>query len=109
MNSLPLLIMNTTIMTNDGVYSLKTISLEEAKAIVSNNEICSGIGHSATAQIMTTILGIEIPENRVMLAQQPGQAALCFKLNGRPAEGAILGIDEIEAIGYSFKLMERLE
>lgn len=109
MNSLPLLIMNTTIITNDGMYSLKTISLEEAKAIVSNNEICSGIGHSATAQIMTSILGIEIPENRVMLAQQPGQAALCFKLNGRPAKGAILGIDEIEAIGYSFKLMERLE
>lgn len=107
--SLPLLIMNTTIMTNDGVYKLHEISLEEAKAIVSSSEICSGIGHSATASIMTTILGVEIPENRIMLSQQPGQIALCFKLNGRPAEGAVLGIKEINEIGYSFKLMERLE
>lgn len=101
-------LLNTSILTHDGEYRLKTISLEEAKSIVRNSELDSAIGHQATAEIMTTLLETPVEVNRKMFIQQIGQSCLVFKLNGRPEEGTILSADEIEEIGYSFKLLERL-
>jgi hypothetical protein len=102
-------ILNTTILTSDGEYSLKTISLEEARALILGNEnnLLSAVGHESTAQILTNLLGVEIKVNRIQFVQEAGQNALCFKLNGRPAEGKILSLEEIEEIGYEFKLLER--
>ena len=58
---------------------------------------------------MTTLLGVEIPVNRQMFVQAAGQKALVFKLNGRPEEGKILSVEDIEQIGYKFQLLERIE
>ena len=104
-----LAILNTTIVTTDGTYTVKTISLDEAKELVLQNKdnIDSAIGHQSTADIMTTLLGVEIPMNRQLFEQQAGQMALVFKLNGRAAEGRILTVEEIEEMGYSFKIMRR--
>ena len=101
-------LLNTTIATTDGTYVIKTISLEEAIALVQDNEIDSAIGHESTAQIMTILLGVAIPVNRQPFEQQEGQKALVFKLNGRPPEGKILSLQEIEAIGFTWKVMERV-
>ncbi len=100
-------LLNTTIATCDGVFQVNTISLEQAIEIVQEygDDIDSAIGHTSTAQIMSTLLGIEIPVNRQQFVQKPGQIALVFKLKGRPEEGKILTVEEIEAIGYEFKTM----
>ncbi|EKU97997.1 protein of unknown function (DUF1874) [Leptolyngbya sp. PCC 7375] len=103
----PLAILNTTIATTDGQYSVQTIDLDIARQLVADNELDSAVGHQSTADVMTTLLGTDIPMNRQMFQQQPGQQALVFKLNGRPPEGQILSVEEIEEIGYSFKLMTR--
>ena len=105
-----LALLNTSIITSTGHYQLSDITLETARQMVSDNRynLDSAIGHESTAEIMTKLLGIEIPFNRQQFAQQNGQSALVFKLNGRPPEGKILTIDEIEAIGYSFQLLEKL-
>ena len=100
-------VLNTSILTAAGAYELKDITLDEAKKLVSENEIDSAVGHASTAQIMTALLGVEIPVNRQMFVQQPGQDALVFKLNGRPQEGKILTAEEIEQIGYKFQLLRR--
>lgn len=109
MNKLALL--NTSILTTAGTYSLTDISLEEACELVADNigNLDSAIGHQSTAEIMTTLLGVEIPVNRQMFAQEVGQQALVFKLNGRPQEGKILSTEEIAAIGYKFQILKRLE
>jgi uncharacterized protein 26 len=103
---LPIAILNTTILTTDGDFTLKTISLDQAKELIQNREILSAVGHESTAQILTELLETEVPLNRIQFKQQSGQKALCFKLNGRPQEGAILTAEEIEKIGYEFKLLE---
>lgn len=100
-------VLNTSILTAVGSYELEEISLDLAKKLVSENEIDSAVGHASTVQIMTALLGVEIPVNRQMFAQQPGQDALVFKLNGRPQEGKILTAEEIEQIGYKFQLLRR--
>lgn len=100
-------ILNTTILTNNGDFGLKTISLEKAKSLIELNSdnLLSAIGHQSTADILTNLLDVKIEVNRIQFKQEPGQLALCFKLNGRPEEGKILTITEIEEIGYEFKLL----
>jgi hypothetical protein len=101
-----LTILNTSILTAHGTYSYRPVTLDEAKAMVSEG-FESAIGHQSTADVISTLLGVECPMNRVMYQQGPGDKALVFKLNGRPEEGKILSIEDIEGIGYSWGVLER--
>lgn len=106
-----LALLNTSILTTAGAYTLTDISLDEARQIVADNDgnLDSAIGHQSTAEIMTTLLDVDVPVNRQMFSQEVGQQALVFKLNGRPEEGKILTSEEIEKIGYKFQLLTRVE
>ena len=103
-----LALLNTSILTTTGRFELKDITLEEARNLVTENEILSAVGHQSTADILTTLLETEVPMNRIMFEQETGQKALVFKLNGRPEEGKILTAEEIEAIGYKFQLLTKI-
>lgn len=109
----PLALLNATIATTNGCYTIQTLSLESARSLVEDylttyaSELDSAVGHQSTADIMTALLGVEVPMNRQQFEQQPGQEALVFKLNGRPPEGAVLTAEQIEEIGYTLKLMTR--
>ena len=101
-------LLNCAIITADGIYECHPLTLVEAKEIVKNNKIISAIGHDSTAQILTELLGVEVLVNRIQFIQEIDQKAIVFKLNGRPPEGKILSKEEIETIGYSFKLLTRV-
>ena len=107
----PLALLNTTIATADGSYTLETITLDKARWWVSgaltNGSIFSAIGHEATAYVMGRLLNAEVAVNRVQFAQQPGQCAVVLKIKGRIPEGQVLTIEQMEAIGYEFKLLRR--
>lgn len=106
-----LTLLNTTIATQPGRYSLESYSLDQARSLVMSfgENVQSAIGHSATAAILTDLLGgPQVPVNRIEYRQMPGELALCFKLKGRPPEGAVLSIEQIEEIGYEFQLLRRL-
>lgn len=102
---------NTSILPNAGLYSLEDISVEQAKNLLKNNayQFTSSIGHESTAKIMTDILGFPIEVNRINASLEVGDSALVFKLNGRPPEGKILTLDDIEDIGYKFQYLKRIE
>ena len=104
-----LALLNTSILTTAGVYELTDISLEQARQMVADNadNLDSAVGHQATADIMTALLGI--PVNRQLFLQEIGQQALVFKLKGRPQEGIILTTADIEAIGYKFQLLKKIK
>lgn len=106
-----LFIFNTTIIVNDGVYSMKTVDLDEAREIISSSpNFISAIGHSSTAEIISTVLGADVPENRINASfDNIGDKALCFKLNSRPKEGSILDLQQLQEIGFTWKLLERIE
>ena len=106
-------ILNTTVATTNGCYEIHEVSLLKAREIVAMALVADGIdsavGHQASAEILTVLLGTDVPMNRQQFAQKEGQGAIVLKLNGRIPEGAVLTeISEIEAIGYSLKLMVRL-
>lgn len=102
-----LLLLNSPVLTANGEFSLKELSLTAAQDLVAMSEIDSAIGHESTAQIMSELLGVTIPVNRQQVVQQPEQRALIFRLNSRPPEGKILSRQEIEAVGYSFGLLTK--
>jgi len=90
------------------VYEYEAITLDQAKDLVSTKEgFLSAIGHESTASIISTLLGVDCPMNRVMYQQQPGEVAVVFKLDGRPPEGVILSKEEIEKIGFSWGKLTR--
>ena len=105
---LPVAILNTAILTNVGSYELKDISLEVAKEIIKNNSFISAVGHKSTSEILTNLLDVEVPMNRIEFKQEQNQVALVFKLNGRPEEGKILTKEEIEGIGYKFQVLKKI-
>jgi len=101
-------LLNTSIITAPGRYQYQNIFINEAIYLVKNNEYQSAIGHQSTADIIATLLAIDCPVNRILYKQKPGDHALVFKLKGRPPEGKVLTIKEIEDIGYEWGLLTNL-
>lgn len=101
-------LLNTSILTQHGPYDYRPIPLDDARAIVRAQPFQSAIGHQATADILTELLGVPVPLNRTQYEQAEGDLALVFKLNGRPPEGTILSREQIDEMGYSFGVLYRL-
>ena len=102
-------IFNGTVATTNGLYRVSDLSIRDAKKLLRENGYISAIGHESTAKIISELMGMDIPMNRIDFAQMVGQKAVVFKLNRRPKEGTVLSRAQVEEVGYSFKLMERLE
>ena len=105
----PIALFNGTVVTTDGLYRIQQISDAVARDLAAANPITSAVGHEAAAELLSDILGVEVPENRIPFIQQPGQLAIALKLNIRPPEGTILTKQEMISIGYTLRLIERLE
>ena len=101
-------VMNTAILPNDGVFSLVTISEHEAKKWVANGDWTSAVGHPGTAEVMSSLLGTEIPPNRVQVEFGVGDEALVFKLDCRLPEGKVLNAEELRGLPFTWKLLRRI-
>lgn len=102
-------LLNTPICTTYGVFAYAPISRENAKLMIEANGFESYIGHQATADILSTLFGIDVSVNRAEYVQQGGLIALVFKLNTRMTEPRELTVDEIEEIGYTLGTLKRLD
>jgi len=105
-------IMSTTIIPGGawGRWEMDSIDLREAALMVfpegpGYKGWTSAVGHESTAEILSDLLGVNIPQNRITVAPVPGDRFLCFRLMSRPPEGAILDRPTLESIGYEFALM----
>lgn len=48
-------LLNTTILTSNGVFELRDINLEEAKSMINKaDEVTSAIGHQSTADVLSS-------------------------------------------------------
>lgn len=102
-------IMNTSIIPNDGLFSLVTINADEAKKWIQGNDWVSAVGHPGTAEVMTTLLGVDIPPNRIQVTFEVGDEALVFKLDCRLPEGKVLDAEELRGLPFTWKLLKRVE
>lgn len=101
-------LLTTALATATGNYTLKDITLNEAKELLKGNTVDSYIRHESTLNILAALLGTEIPQGTGQFTQKTGTSTLVFKLNGRAPEGAVLTRNEIENMGYKFQLLTKV-
>jgi len=102
-------VLNSPILTSEGVYRYTEISKEEAKEILSKNKYVSAIGHEATAKMLTQLLGLKIDTNRISITMQTDDKAIVFRILTRLPEGKILTEEELKNIDYAFWLLVKEE
>ena len=104
----PIWLLNAPVITAEGVFRSQVVSVAEACRLVHENGFESAVGHTQTASILSSLLGVACPMRRIEFQQKPAQRALVFRLARRLAEGQVLhGRDEIDAVGYSLLLITR--
>jgi hypothetical protein len=96
-------LLNALVTSSKIPLTLKTkpASLEEVKALVVNKEIQSFIGHEATAQLLISLLSVNIPTNRGMYEPKPGDIAVVTRLKKRlekPEDIKNVTVSDIEFI-----------
>lgn len=80
----------------------------EITAIAFQNIIVSAVGHEGTAQLLSQILGFQVPVNRVSIKLAPSDILIVFQLLTRLPEGRVLTADEIKQLQYKFYIVKLL-
>jgi hypothetical protein len=79
---------------------LSRISVQEAKDILSNNKFVSAIGHEGSAQVLSQLLGIKIPVNRISVFFEKGDIGIHLFLKQRLPEGKVLSEEELKKLDF---------
>jgi hypothetical protein len=82
------------------VIRLRRISIDETREFLSRHPFISAIGHQGTAQLLTQLLGIEIPMNRITVQLEQGDIFIAFMLKQRLPEGIVLTKEQLEKLDY---------
>ena len=60
----------------------------------------SAVGHASTASLLSQLLGLPVPENRIAVKLRPGDKVVALKLEGRIPEGHVLSDEELRTIPF---------
>lgn len=109
-NNNKLYILNSPVLTDYGMFWFEKEDIVEAKKLIErfNGQFISAIGHQATADIMSKLLGYNIPYNRIIVKMNVGDIAIVFRLLNRIEEGKVLTEEEIKNIGFEIGFLTRL-
>lgn len=86
-------VMNSAIMTSDGVFRRTSLSREGAASLLRKwgSEVVSAVGYQATADHIYEISGVRLEVSRGSVEMQPGDQALVVKLRQRVQDPAQKG------------------
>ena len=111
-----ILLLNSAVMPNEGVYTLKRISEEtftkELQKSAASEDFKSFIGYPETAQMIEQITSIEVEVSREQATLTPGDTMLIVKLRQRVAnptdkDKLQLSIDDIEFYKCDWQPLKR--
>jgi len=91
------------------MVKIRKATVEEVRQLLSRYGFISAIGHQATADLLTSLLGIEVPFNRVTIKAKPGDILVHYVLKERIPEGRVLTLDELKLLQFDLAISEVLE
>jgi len=101
-------IINSPVITNFGNYQFKPTEVLEIRKLLFNQPFISAVGHEETAALLTRLLGVSIPFNRITVNQEISDIFIVIKPKGRLEINKVYSESEIENIGYELGLLTRL-
>ena len=84
------------------------VSVQSVKELLQSQTFTSAVGHQGTADIVTSLLNVAVPMNRVSIKLQKGDTLVVFQLLTRVEEGRVLSKEELEKLPFKFFLVEVL-
>jgi hypothetical protein len=88
---------------------IRKASVEEVRRLLQSNQFVSAVGHQATAVLLTQLLGVEVPMNRITIKAKPGDKLVHFVLRERIPEGRVLTLDKLKLLPFDLAISEVLE
>jgi len=89
---------------DEAIIRVREVSVSEAANVLSQGFI-SAVGHESTAQLLTQLLSIPVPVNRIQIRLEPGDKLVVFQLLTRLPEGKVLTLEELKTIQYKLYLV----
>ena len=80
--------------------TITRISPEFARQVAATTAFESAVGHEATAQLLTAVLGVTVPYNRVSITLSAGDTLIVAMPAVRLPEGKVLSIEELQQINF---------
>jgi hypothetical protein len=94
----------------EAVVKITRIDINLAKEVIKvAGGFISAIGHQATAQLLSILLGVQVPTNRIQVFLSPGDQAIALVLKARLPEGSVITLEQINQIGYDLYLIQRIQ
>jgi len=91
--------------TTQAKITLKRVNLKEAKSLLAKG-FTSAVGHKSTANLLSKLLGVNVPANRDSVFMEKGDKAIHFFPKQRLPEGAILDEKQLTKLDYWLILSE---
>ena len=101
-------VLNSPILTSWGRFEFWRITKNETEQILQCTPFVSAIGHEGTASLLSRLLSVNVPANRIQIKMNVGDRAIVFWLLERQPEGKILTEEELLHLQYEFGLLKRL-
>lgn len=101
-----ILLLNSAVMPDEGVYTLKQISktifTKELQDADTSGHLQSYIGYPETARLIEQITGIEVEVSREQASLAPGDIMLIVKLRQRVANPADKEMPQLSVDDFEF-------
>jgi len=111
-------LLNTPIVTSFGMFRYTLIDSEQAQKLATwidkdgkrrlKASVVSAIGHKATAEYFSALLGVEVPVKRRGVIMETGDKAIVLRCLARLPEGKVLSLEEMGEYAWQLTLLEKI-